>query len=169
MCVPPERPSVAAEALSCTAGSWHDCLSPPCRSSSPAAVAAWGEAWRHDWRGGLRAGTLQEDDKSEELKGAASVALGGLTTGALPHYLPPLLQAAAQQAHHPKALSLPSPPLCTPPSIDRRPRHCRSRAHCSLPSPPRRVTDTPWVCPGSFRDSRAVGFLFILTNKSQFY
>ena len=43
------------------------------------------------------ADTLQDDAKSEELKSAASVALGGLTTGALEAYLPTLLQAASAQ------------------------------------------------------------------------
>lgn len=41
--------------------------------------------------------TLHDDSKSEELKSAASVALGGLTTGALDAYLPTLLSAAANQ------------------------------------------------------------------------
>ena len=43
------------------------------------------------------ADTLQDDSKSEELKSAASVALGGLTTGAVGAYLPTLLSAAASQ------------------------------------------------------------------------
>jgi hypothetical protein len=43
------------------------------------------------------ADTLQDDSKSEELKSAASVALGGLTTGAIGAYLPTLLSAAASQ------------------------------------------------------------------------
>ena len=45
----------------------------------------------------LGADTLQDDSKSEELKSAASVALGGLTTGAMGAYLPTLLSAAASQ------------------------------------------------------------------------
>jgi hypothetical protein len=45
----------------------------------------------------LCADTLQDDSKSEELKSAASVALGGLTTGAMGAYLPTLLSAAASQ------------------------------------------------------------------------